>query len=217
MGSTIQASWRRWPTLNAPHYFYVWKLLAFLPRFNFGVFPPPLEPYLLLIAALDLQRLKGRSMGRVVEGRQSAIFPSFSPCLWDDHLLDLFVLLIQICWMNSTWMFWVWYFCIYLFGFLYVSWYDSYPLVSRNVYSLLAICLCGCRYDFYYEYTCFSQKKKKKQVNLLDITKHFVTKEVRINTLNIKSFKAEWVSARSSCIKKLCIFSARPPMSPIKA
>lgn len=70
-------------------------------------FPPPLEPYLLLIAALDLQRLKGRSMGSVVEGRQSAIFPLLFPCLRDDHLLDLFVLLIQICWMNSTWMFWV--------------------------------------------------------------------------------------------------------------
>lgn len=140
------------------------EVVGFFTPIQFWGFSTSSEPYLLLIAALDLQRLKGRSMGRVVEGRQSAIFPSFSPCLWDNHLLDLFVLLIQICWMNSTWMFWVWSFCIYLFGFLYVSRYDSYPLVSRNVYSLLAICLCGCRCDFYYEYTCFSQKKKNSKL-----------------------------------------------------
>ena len=30
-------------------------------------------------------------------------------------------------------------------------------------------------------------------------------------------FKAEWLSERTSCMKKLCIFSARPGTSPIKA
>lgn len=62
--------------------------------------------------------------------------------------------------MISMLMFLVEYIHFYHFCFLYYgSRYDSYLLVSRNVYSFLTVYLYKCCYDFYYEWTYFSKKK----------------------------------------------------------
>lgn len=96
VGSTIQVSWKRWPTLNALYYIYLWKLLAFFHSLGaLSTSPRVLSP---LDSGFWSPKIGGAfyrdCCWRLLER-------AFFLCLWDDLLLHLFVLLFQICWMMS--------------------------------------------------------------------------------------------------------------------
>lgn len=117
--------------------------VGFFPQTCFRVFSTSRGTLSSLsTVTFNLQNLLGHSVGNLFESCQIAIIPSFSPWLQNDHLIGLFALFLQICYIISMGMFCSGLFYLPFWFFLFYKYhYDhhshpstqyKYPLVLMS-------------------------------------------------------------------------------------